>query len=101
MNTQCRLAVEQTYRQLRAAWNGTRIILRQVSPEANAIFDFIIALHRHCHGDWQNLAMTARIDLNELEGFLDYCAIFLSNIGNYFVRTLFSISAIVRLSNYA
>ncbi|KAL2837920.1 dipeptidyl peptidase III [Aspergillus pseudoustus] len=68
----------------KAAWRGTRIILRQVSPEANGIFDLIIALYRSCKGDWEQLAATANVSPEELQQFLDYAALFLSNIGNYF-----------------
>ncbi|KAL4779313.1 peptidase family M49-domain-containing protein [Aspergillus varians] len=68
----------------RAAWSGTRIILRQVSPEANSIFDFIIALYLSCNGDWDHLASRANLDLHDLQLFLDYAATFLSNIGNYY-----------------
>jgi len=34
----------------RAALSGTRINLRQVSPESEGIYDFILALHRSCDG---------------------------------------------------
>ncbi|KAL3464753.1 dipeptidyl peptidase III [Aspergillus heterothallicus] len=68
----------------KAAWRGTRIILRQVSPEANGIFDFIIALHQSCKGDWEQLAIAAHVSSEELQQFLDYAALFLSNVGNYF-----------------
>lgn len=34
----------------RAALSGTRINLRQVSPEAEAVYDFIITLHKSCNG---------------------------------------------------
>ncbi|KAF7126245.1 hypothetical protein CNMCM5793_002740 [Aspergillus hiratsukae] len=68
----------------RAAWHGSRIILRQVSPEANDIFDFIMALHHSCNGQWEQLARRAQVDMTEVEKFLDYAAVFLSNIGNYF-----------------
>ncbi|GFF22150.1 isoform 2 of dipeptidyl peptidase 3 [Aspergillus udagawae] len=68
----------------RAAWHGTRIILRQVSPEANDIFDLIMALHHSCDGQWEQLAGRAQVDMTEVEKFLNYAAAFLSNIGNYF-----------------
>lgn len=68
-----------------AAWYGTRVILRQTSPEANDIFDFIIALHRSCNGHWLDLVVDGIITEEDLSGFLDYAALFLSNIGNYFV----------------
>ncbi|GAT27472.1 dipeptidyl peptidase III [Aspergillus luchuensis] len=68
----------------KAAWNGTRIILRQVSPEANGIFDLIMALYHSCDGKWEQLATEAGVSVQELENFLDYAATFLSNVGNYF-----------------
>ena len=34
----------------RASFAGTRINLRQVSPESEPIYDFILALHKHCNG---------------------------------------------------
>ncbi|KAL4949851.1 dipeptidyl peptidase III [Aspergillus filifer] len=68
----------------RAAWSGTRIILRQVSPEANSIFDFIMALYSSCNGDWDDLASRASLGTSDLQLFLDYAATFLSNIGNYY-----------------
>lgn len=70
----------------RAAWSGTRIILRQVSPESLPIFNFILDLHSHCHGDWQSLCEDDGIPEDELNGFLEYAATFLSNVGNYFVK---------------
>ncbi|KAF9883975.1 hypothetical protein FE257_002416 [Aspergillus nanangensis] len=68
----------------RAAWSGTRIILQQVSPEANGIFDFILALYQLCDGQWERLAIESGVEMDEVEKFLDYAAIFLSNVGNYF-----------------
>ena len=69
----------------RAAWNGTRIILRQTSPEANDIFDLIIALHVASNGDWLALENITDISHDEMSAWLDYAATFLSNIGNYYV----------------
>lgn len=69
-----------------AAWHGTRIILRQVSPESIEIFDFIIELHSCVAGDWDRLTRVAGIMSTELAAFLEYAATFLSNIGNYYVR---------------
>lgn len=36
----------------RAALSGTRINLRQVSPEAEHIYDFVLALHKAFNGGW-------------------------------------------------
>lgn len=41
----------------RAALAGTRINLRQVSAESEAIYDFIIELHRCENGEWQQMPM--------------------------------------------
>ncbi|TLD28813.1 hypothetical protein PspLS_03748 [Pyricularia sp. CBS 133598] len=67
----------------RAAWYGTRIILRQVSPESTSIFDFIIELYNSCTGHWSSLT-GHDVSEENLRGFLVYAATFLSNIGNYF-----------------
>lgn len=34
-----------------ACFSGTRVVLRQVSPESEAIYDFIISLHQSCGGE--------------------------------------------------
>ncbi|KAA8646579.1 uncharacterized protein ATNIH1004_008012 [Aspergillus tanneri] len=68
----------------KAAWSGSRIIFRQVSPEANSIFDFIMALYRSCDGDWEHLARRENLDVCEVQPFLDYAVTFLSNMGNYY-----------------
>ncbi|KAK7528961.1 peptidase family M49-domain-containing protein [Phyllosticta citriasiana] len=66
-----------------ACYAGTRIVLRQVSPESEHIYDFIIALHRHSKGDWKKLQSDAGLSDDELKAFLDYSAQFLGNAGNY------------------
>ncbi|KAH0544774.1 hypothetical protein FGG08_001141 [Glutinoglossum americanum] len=68
----------------RAAWHGTRIILRQVSPESIAIFDFILEVYRSCDGDWSKLAIQVNVSHESLTNFLGYAAVFLANIGNYY-----------------
>ncbi|RVX74900.1 hypothetical protein B0A52_01177 [Exophiala mesophila] len=70
----------------RAAWTGARIILEQVSPEANDIFDFIMELYRSCDGDLYVLVSRLSLEKIEVDYFLQYAAVFLSNIGNYFGR---------------
>ncbi|PON27672.1 dipeptidyl-peptidase 3 [Trichoderma gamsii] len=66
-----------------AAWLGARIILRQVSPEASSIYDFVIELHRSCSGDWNSL-IGNEVNSVELQALLTYMATFLSNVGNYY-----------------
>jgi len=58
-------------------------VLRQVSPESESIYDFIIALHKASGGDWKSLAQKAGIDDASLSAFLQYAAQFLGNSGNY------------------
>lgn len=76
----------------KAAWAGGRIVMRQTSPEANEIFDFIMSLHRACGGDWDELCDAVSVTEQELEAFLDYCGAFLCNLGNYFVCKLNSLT---------
>ncbi|KAJ5712125.1 multidrug resistance-associated protein [Penicillium malachiteum] len=72
----------------RPAWYGTRVILRQTSPESSAISDLIMALHNPCNGCWIDWIADSPVTELELSAFLDYAAIFLNNIGNYFVAVL-------------
>lgn len=67
-----------------AAWHGARIVLRQVSPEANGIFNFIMELHCVCSGRWNDIARRCGVSDADISAFLDYAATFLSNIGNYY-----------------
>ena len=66
-----------------ACFAGSRIVLRQVSPESEHIYDFIVALHKHTKGDYAALAKEAGLASNELDAYLDYAAQFLGNMGNY------------------
>ncbi|CAI4216394.1 unnamed protein product [Parascedosporium putredinis] len=67
----------------KAAFAGTRIVLRQISPESEAIYDFILSLHEASAGDWPSLAKKAGVSEKDLTDFLDYAAMFLGNNGNY------------------
>lgn len=66
-----------------AAHSGTRTLLRQVSPESEAIYDLIIELHNHCGGDWTALQKQTSIDDSDLRHFSNYAAQFLGNGGNF------------------
>lgn len=66
-----------------ASFAGTRIVLRQVSPEAEDIYDFIIALHKHCGGDYTKLEKQSGLNDREIQEYLNYAAQFLGNCGNY------------------
>ncbi|KAI0482803.1 peptidase family M49 [Xylariaceae sp. FL0804] len=67
----------------RAAFEGTRIVARQISPESEPTYDFILALHKSCGGDWKSLQSKAGISDEALVDFLHYSAQFLGNGGNY------------------
>ena len=67
----------------RAAFAGTRINLRQVSPESESIYDLIVALHVACNGDWTALGQKSGVDASEVRLFTEYAAMFLGNMGNY------------------
>ncbi|KAK3996843.1 putative dipeptidyl-peptidase [Cladorrhinum sp. PSN332] len=66
-----------------ASLAGNRIVLRQVSPESENIYDFIISLHKAAGGDWKGLAQRVGVDEKGLAAFLEYSAQFLGNAGNY------------------
>ena len=66
-----------------ASFAGTRVVLRQVSPESEHIYDFIIALHKHSSGDYAALAKEAGLSSEEIGAYLNYAAQFLGNLGNY------------------
>ncbi|KAM7188851.1 Peptidase family M49 domain containing protein [Rhypophila sp. PSN 637] len=67
----------------KASFAGNRIVLRQVSPESEPIYDFIIVLHKASEGDWKALAEKTGVDEAGLSAFLQYAAQFLGNSGNY------------------
>ena len=64
-----------------AAYAGSRIILRQVSPESEGIYDLILALHKSCGGDWKQLQADTGVSGEDVDGFLSYAAQFLGNLG--------------------
>lgn len=48
-----------------------------------------MAMYRSCDGDWEKLATDTQVDSDEIHNFVNYAAMFLSNIGNYFVSDNF------------
>ncbi|KAK0747420.1 dipeptidyl peptidase III [Apiosordaria backusii] len=69
----------------RAAWQGSRIVLRQTSPESEDIFDFILGLHKACGGQWSKLIDEHGVRREDVDCFLDYAGQFLAHLGNYYV----------------
>lgn len=70
----------------RAAWHGSRVILRQTSPEGDGILDFILELHKACHGQWQKLVEKCKVEREAVDSFLEFAGTFLSKLNNYCVR---------------
>ncbi|KAF2189475.1 dipeptidyl-peptidase III [Zopfia rhizophila CBS 207.26] len=67
----------------KACFAGTRVVLRQISPESEPIYDFIISLHKYSKGDYASLAKEAGLSSDDLDAYLNYAAQFLGNLGNY------------------
>jgi hypothetical protein len=59
-----------------AAWHGTCIVLRRVSPGSTAIFDFIMELYASCSGDWKKPVVGDGITSQECAAFLEFAATF-------------------------
>lgn len=68
----------------RACWHGSRIVLRQTSPESEGILDLILELHRACNGRWDKFRDLG-IEQEDLNEWLEFAGTFLSSLGNYFV----------------
>ncbi|KAI9750383.1 MAG: hypothetical protein M4579_006494 [Chaenotheca gracillima] len=86
----------------RAGFLGTRIILRQVSPESELIFDLILTLYRAAVTDpsgWSALQQHAGITKADLDEFLAYAAQFLGNTGNY--KAIGDVKFVPRISEAA
>lgn len=54
-----------------------------MSPESESIYNLILALQRHCNGDWAPLAKDAGVGNDEMQLVLQYFTQFLGNLGNY------------------
>ncbi|EUC29711.1 hypothetical protein COCCADRAFT_105840 [Bipolaris zeicola 26-R-13] len=66
-----------------ACFAGSRVVLRQVSPESEYIYDFIVALHKHTKGDYAAVAKESGLSQEDIDAYLNYAAQFLGNMGNY------------------
>lgn len=67
----------------RAAFLGTRITLRQVSPESEGIYDLAIALHKAVDGDYKKLTEKTGVSEQDVTYWVEYAAGVLGNLGNY------------------
>ena len=59
--------------------------MRQVSPESIHIYELIMEIYRACGGDWLKCAAMTSVGSDSLHDFTQYAAVFLGNIGNYYV----------------
>ena len=82
----------------RASFHGTRIILRQVSPESEGIYDLILQAYNACNGDWANLGTKTGVSEQNVQYWKEYAAQFLGNLGNYKVSPPLSPSLTLCLS---
>ncbi|PCG94241.1 Dipeptidyl-peptidase 3 [Penicillium occitanis (nom. inval.)] len=71
------------HRLSQAAWHGSRIIMRQTSPEGTGIFDFILELHKACDGQWNQFVRDFGVSIEELEPFLEFAGMFLARLNNF------------------
>ena len=67
--------------ELRAGWEGSRIILRQASPESEEIFDMFMALFRD--HELATIRSLSQCSTDDWDDFLSYAGQFLSNMGNF------------------
>lgn len=72
----------------RAAFLGTRIVLRQTSAESEKIYDLLLDLYSAVDGDWKSLLTKQQLGKDDLDNFLDFAAMFFANLGNYRVWKL-------------
>lgn len=68
-----------------AAWNGSRIILRQTSAESTGIFDLIILLHKSCEGQWSQFVHHFGVSAEDVDEFLGFAGMFMSKLNNFCV----------------
>lgn len=58
-------------------------MLRQVSPESELIYDFILKLHSAVSGKWSQYVESKSISQQDLDWLLEYASQVMSNLGNY------------------
>lgn len=58
-----------------------------MSPESSDILDLIVGLYKSCEGNWDLLLDKVSSDTgqDQLEKFLHYSAVFLNDMGDYYV----------------
>jgi dipeptidyl-peptidase-3 len=54
-----------------------------VSPESEAIYDLILAIHAACEGSYSRLTSESGVSNEDVQAYLAYASQFLGNCGNY------------------
>ncbi|CAI5760751.1 unnamed protein product [Candida verbasci] len=70
----------------RASFNGSRAVLRSVSPESESIYDLILSIHKALNEPKSNeeyYDALKGLDEKNVLYYLEYAAQFLDNLGNY------------------
>ncbi|KAF3901415.1 hypothetical protein AA313_de0209754 [Arthrobotrys entomopaga] len=67
----------------KASFAGTRVVLRQVSPESEPLFDLILSIAKHVDNDHSKLVSAAGVTEEESEQYLEFAVQVLANLGNY------------------
>ena len=58
-------------------------------------------LYNCCNGQWNIYVEERLLNAEELGKFLEYSALFLSNVGNYYVSPLFDTIEILRADHFS
>ncbi|KAF3910191.1 hypothetical protein ABW21_db0201295 [Orbilia brochopaga] len=67
----------------RASFAGTRVVLRQVSPESEPLFDLILSIAKHVDCKFSQLSSQANVSEDDVDKFVEYATQVLANLGNY------------------
>ncbi|KAK6344451.1 hypothetical protein TWF696_008088 [Orbilia brochopaga] len=67
----------------RASFAGTRVVLRQVSPESEPLFDLILSIAKHVDCNFSKLSSQANVSDDDVTKFVEYASQVLANLGNY------------------
>ncbi|KAK6353832.1 hypothetical protein TWF730_008255 [Orbilia blumenaviensis] len=67
----------------KASFAGTRVVLRQVSPESEPLFDLILTVARHVGNDFSKIVEACSVTEDEKEKFVEFGSQVLANLGNY------------------
>jgi dipeptidyl-peptidase-3 len=62
---------------------GTRVTLRQISPESEGIYDLVVKLYKAVDGDWNKLGQETGASKENVTYFIEYAAAVMANLGNY------------------